>query len=57
MKAMDNIAASTAADTTDMKIGDDNVGNKMLQVKKKRKKSEIYKSIIIVFTVLWICFN
>ncbi|XP_023327115.1 RNA-binding protein 5 isoform X2 [Eurytemora carolleeae] len=31
MKAMDNIAASTAADTTDMKIGDDNVGNKMLQ--------------------------
>ena len=54
MKAMDNIAASTAADTTDMKIGDDNVGNKMLQVK---KKSEVYKSTIIVFTVLWICFN
>ena len=54
MKAMDNIAASTAADTTDMKIGDDNVGNKMLQVR-KQKKSEVYNSIIIVFTVLWIC--
>ena len=37
MKAMDNIAASTAADTTDMKIGDDNVGNKMLQVTKQNK--------------------
>ena len=44
MKAMDNIAASTAADTTDMKIGDDNVGNKMLQVKKKRKNPKFIKA-------------
>ena len=32
MKAMDNVAASIAPDTSNQKIDDSNVGNKMLQV-------------------------
>ena len=32
MKVMDNIAANAGPDNTVTKIGDDNVGNKMLQV-------------------------
>ena len=47
---MDNIAASTAADTTDMKIGDDNVGNKMLQVKKVEFSSvQLYSEMVLRF--------